>query len=131
MRLLKKHTTVVNLLGTAGVEKPAGCKGKSWIRYYQDHARTAPMVCCAEGCYRTDNLSGGHVKIANGPTAAALLHTKWYIVPECPAHNKRSSCKTFRVKQTVAVEASPSLVDRVSSWQADLRKLLRTLTGRR
>lgn len=132
MKSLPKGTTVVNLLGTGDVGKPPGAKGKSWISYYKDHVQlSGPLMCCAEGCYRADNLSGGHVKVASGPTAAALLHTRWYIVPECPAHNKRSSCKTFTVKPVVAVEAAPALTDRVISWQADVSKLMRTIAGKR
>jgi hypothetical protein len=136
VRFLPKGTTVVNVLGTANVGKPPGAKGKSWIQYYRDNvAKTtkgAPvqLVCCAEGCSRADRLSGGHVKIAMGPTTAALLHTKWYVVPECPAHNKGASCKTFRVKPVLAVEATPVLQDRVVSWKADVKKLFNAITGK-
>lgn len=131
IKALPAGTYVVNLLGTAGVGKPPGAKGKSWISYYRDNVKYAgPLVCCAEGCYRND-LSGGHVKVASGPTAAALLHTRWYIVPVCPAHNKGKSCKTFRVKPVVAVEAKPAVSDRVVSWHADVSKLFRTMAGKR
>lgn len=137
VRQLPRGTAVVNVLGSANVGKPPGAKGKSWIAYYRDvvgkaTAVSAPLqlVCCAEGCSRADRLAGGHVKIASGPTAAALLHTKWYIVPECPAHNRGASCKTFRVKPVYAVEASPALPDRVVSWKADVKKLLNAITGK-
>lgn len=135
VRFLSAGTTVVNLLGTGGVAKPPGAKGKSWVVYYKDHVNTTyriqgALMCCAEGCNRTD-VSGGHVKIASGPTAAALLHTKWYVVPACPAHNRGSSCKTFRVKPVVAVEAPPALTDRVLSWRADVKKLVNTMRGKR
>jgi hypothetical protein len=127
---LNPGTKVVNLLGTANVDKPKGAKGCSWIKYWSVHSGHPVSTCCAEGCYRTDNISGGHVKIAGGPVAA-LLHTRWYVVPACPEHNKRSSCKTFRVKRVVAVEAPPSKADRVLSWKADLAKLARAMVGRR
>lgn len=135
VRFLSQGTSVVNLLGTGSVGKPAGAKGKSWIAYYREHVNktyviSGPLLCCAAGCYRTD-VTGGHVKIASGPTTAALLHAKWYVVPACPAHNKKSSCKTYYTKPTVAVEAPPALVDRLVSWQADVRKLVRTLAGKR
>lgn len=135
VRFLSAGTSVVNLLGTGSVEKPPGAKGKSWIAYYKKHVNRkyiiqGALLCCAQGCFRTD-VTGGHVKIASGPTAAALLHTRWYIVPACPAHNRGSSCKTFHVKPTVAVEAAPALTDRVVSWQADVKKLVRTLAGKR
>jgi hypothetical protein len=129
-RELGAGTKVVNLLGTASVEKPKGARGCSWIKYWSLHSQCAVSTCCAEGCYRTDNISGGHVKIAGGPVGA-LLHTRWYIVPACPQHNKHSSCKTFRVKHVVAVEAPPSAADRVLSWKADLAKLARAMLGRR
>jgi hypothetical protein len=136
VRELSKGTSVVNLLGTAGVDKPPGAKGKSWIKYWETHVSktykiNGPVMCCAEGCDRTDRISGSHVKIASGPTTAALLHTKWYIVPACPAHNRRSSCKTFTVKPTVAVEATPELADRMSTWTADIKKVLRTVAGKK
>lgn len=131
-RTLVQGTTVVNLLGTSVVSKPPGAKGKSWIAYYKEHARASgPLMCCAVGCPRMDNIAGSHVKIASGPTAAALLHTRWYIVPACPLHNKRSSCKTYAVKQVLAVEAAPALGDRLLSWKADMSKLARTLVGKR
>jgi hypothetical protein len=129
-RELDAGTNVVNLLGTANVDKPKGAKGVSWIKYWSLHSQCAVSTCCAEGCYRTDNISGGHVKIAGGPVAA-LLHTRWYIVPACPEHNKHSSCKTFRVKRVMAIEAPPSAADRVLSWKADVTKLARALVGRR
>lgn len=96
VRFLSQGTSVVNLLGTGSVEKPPGAKGKSWIAYYREHVNKAyiisgPLLCCAAGCYRTD-VTGGHVKIASGPTVAALLHTKWYVVPACAVsllHPKR------------------------------------------
>jgi hypothetical protein len=136
IRPLSKGTSVVNLLGTAGVDKPPGAKGKSWIKYWEAHVSkvykiNGPVMCCAEDCSRTDRISGSHVKIADGPTTAALFHTMWYIVPACPAHNKHSSCKTFRVKPTVAVEATPELADRVGSWTADIKKVLRTVAGKK
>eukprot|EP00882_Tetradesmus_deserticola_P008659 GHRQ01009130.1.p1 GENE.GHRQ01009130.1~~GHRQ01009130.1.p1 ORF type:complete len:168 (-),score=24.59 GHRQ01009130.1:1117-1620(-) len=129
-RELDAGTKVVNLLGTASVGKPKGCKGCSWIKYWALHSGHAPCTCCAEGCYRTDNISGSHVKIAGSP-AAALLHTRWYIVPACPKHNKYSSCKTFQVKRVLAIEAPPSAADRMSSWKADVAKLARALVGKR
>jgi hypothetical protein len=55
----------------------------------------------------------------------------WWIVPTCPAHNKRSSCKTFQTKQVLAVEAPPAVADRVRSWGADVRKVVRTVMGKR
>ncbi|KAF6251519.1 hypothetical protein COO60DRAFT_609036 [Scenedesmus sp. NREL 46B-D3] len=130
-RELDAGTKVVNLLGTASVDKPKGCRGCSWIKYWALHSGHAVSTCCAEGCYRTDNISGSHVKIARGPVAAALLHTRWYIVPACPKHNKYSSCKTFQVKRVLAIEAPPSAADRVLSWKADVAKFARTLVGRR
>lgn len=129
-RELYAGTKVVNLLGTGNVEKPKGARGCSWMKYWAVHSGHAVSTCCAEGCYRTDNISGGHVKIAGGPVAA-LLHTRWYIVPACPEHNKHSSCKTFRVKHVVAIEAPPSTADRVLSWKADVAKLARAFVGKR
>lgn len=131
VRELRAGVSVVNLLGTADVSKPPGSKASSWIVYWQQHSQQAKTVCCAEGCYRTDNIAGGHVKIASNPAAAALLHTRWYVVPACPKHNKRSSCKTYKVKRVIAVEAPPSLSDRVISWKADIAKLARAMVGKR
>jgi hypothetical protein len=127
VRRLPTGTAVVALLGTGNVSKPPGAKGRSWIAYYKDHTGMHNLTCCAEGCYNCEQVSGAHVKVADGPAAAALLHRRWYIVPTCPQHNKRSSCKTFRVKQVYAVEAAPSVADRVRSWGADVRKVVRTV----
>jgi len=85
---LTAGTTVVNLLGTANIDKPDGFQGMSWIGYWEKHSGMRRTACSAQGCNRTDNISGSHVKIASGPTSAALLHTRWYIVPACPSHNR-------------------------------------------
>eukprot|EP00878_Enallax_costatus_P031081 GHUV01033932.1.p1 GENE.GHUV01033932.1~~GHUV01033932.1.p1 ORF type:complete len:145 (+),score=8.88 GHUV01033932.1:703-1137(+) len=127
---LKHGSTVVNLLGTTGVQKPVGSSAASWISYWEKYRCQLKTCCCAQGCYRTDRLAGGHVKAARGPTAA-LHHTKWYIVPVCPEHNKGSSCKTFKVKAVIAVEAPPTRTERILSWQADISKLLRSIAGKR
>lgn len=54
-----------------------------------------------------------------------------YIVPTCPAHNKGSSCKTFKVRRVTAVEAPPALGDRVMSWGADVKKMVHSMLGKR
>lgn len=127
VKQLRAGACVVNLLGTAGVAKPPGSSASSWIRYWEAATCVRRTLCCAAGCGRSD-VTGSHVKLAGGPVAAALLHTAWYIVPACPLHNKGSSCKTYAVKAgTLAVEAPPSLGDRLSSWRADAKKLLATM----
>lgn len=70
------------------MDKPPGSRGApSWIAFWEMHAGQRRSVCCAEGCGRRD-VTGGHVKLARHPATAALLHTRWYIVPACPVHNR-------------------------------------------
>lgn len=130
-KLLTQGSTVVNLLGTTGVQKPPGHRTGSWISYWEKHSGDRKSCCSAQGCLRTDRLAGGHVKVASGPTTAALFHTRWYIIPVCPEHNRGSSCKTFQVRQVFAVEAPPTTAERIISWKADATKLLRAMTGKR
>jgi hypothetical protein len=60
-RELDAGTKVVNLLGTANMDKPKGARGCSWIKYWSLHSQSAVSTCCAEGCYRTDNISAAVV----------------------------------------------------------------------
>jgi hypothetical protein len=75
--------------------------------------------------------SGGHVKIL--PHAAlSILPTTWYVVPVCATHNKGLSSKTFEVKEgTIAVDATPVLVERFRSWGKDFQKFGLTVQGKK
>lgn len=95
---------------------------------------TAPKT---HTCHRTQThagpnrgATGGHVKLARSPLTA-LWAFDWYVVPACSAHNKRSSCGTYRVKPgTLAVRFRPSLGDRIASYPADAKKLVAAFFGK-
>ncbi|KIZ02795.1 hypothetical protein MNEG_5164 [Monoraphidium neglectum] len=127
VKALRPGQVVTNTLGTGGASKPRGYS--SFIEFYRAATRARDPPCFAAGC-RGRGTSGGHVKLAPSPLLAAFK-LSWYIVPACPAHNKRSSCGSYQVKAgTLAVRVETSLADRVCSLPADGKKLVAAAMGK-
>jgi hypothetical protein len=87
VKTLKGGRVVTNALGTGASSPPRGTS--SFIDYYRRATGRPDPPCFADGC-RNRGAHGGHVKLA-GSAAGALLSFDWWILPACPAHNKRSS----------------------------------------
>jgi hypothetical protein len=105
VKALRPGQVVTNTLGTGGASKPWGYS--SFIEFYRAATRARDPPCFAAGC-RGRGTSGGHVKLAPSPLLAAFK-LSWYIVPACPAHNKRSSCGSYQVRGGTAAARHSSL----------------------
>lgn len=127
VKVLRPGQVVTNTLGTASASKPPGYS--SFIEFYRSATGARDPPCFAADC-PSRGVSGGHVKLAASPLAAALT-LNWYIVPACPAHNKRSSCGSYPAKGGArAVRVKPSLGERLGSYPADVKKVLAAALGK-
>lgn len=127
VKVLKRGRAVTNALGTGGASKPQGCSSFAEPHRKATGQRGPPCFVC--GC-PNKGTAGGQVKLAP-PAAAALVKFDWYVIPACPAHNKRPSCGSYRSKPgTLAVRVTPSLRDRVASWAHDGKKVFAAFLGK-